>query len=108
MLVNAGFDRRCLPPAQELGCFTRKELRYFAQYLNWVGQTVSAPVTPRGLLGPGSPPWIHPASKMHPSSQAWANALALLLVPAEGGRGFVPAARHGPGQWASHPVRPHR
>ncbi|KAF4802850.1 Prominin-2 [Turdus rufiventris] len=25
---------------QELGCFTRKELRYFAQYLNWVGQTL--------------------------------------------------------------------
>ncbi|XP_010294664.1 PREDICTED: prominin-2, partial [Phaethon lepturus] len=24
---------------QEIGCFTRKELRYFAQYLNWVGQT---------------------------------------------------------------------
>ncbi|NXS05982.1 PROM2 protein, partial [Oxylabes madagascariensis] len=23
---------------QELGCFTRKELRYFAQYLSWVGQ----------------------------------------------------------------------
>ncbi|NWY21895.1 PROM2 protein, partial [Aphelocoma coerulescens] len=25
---------------QELGCFTRKELRYFTQYLNWVGQTL--------------------------------------------------------------------
>ncbi|XP_053822636.1 prominin-2 isoform X1 [Vidua chalybeata] len=25
---------------QELGCFTRKELRYFSQYLNWVGQTL--------------------------------------------------------------------
>ncbi|NXS25533.1 PROM2 protein, partial [Mystacornis crossleyi] len=25
---------------QELGCFTRKELRYFAQYLNWIGQTL--------------------------------------------------------------------
>ncbi|NXY61784.1 PROM2 protein, partial [Callaeas wilsoni] len=25
---------------QELSCFTRKELRYFAQYLNWVGQTL--------------------------------------------------------------------
>ncbi|NXR84110.1 PROM2 protein, partial [Pycnonotus jocosus] len=25
---------------QELGCFTRKELRYFAQYLNWVRQTL--------------------------------------------------------------------
>ncbi|NWH58148.1 PROM2 protein, partial [Geococcyx californianus] len=25
---------------QEIGCFTRKELRYFAQYLNWVGQTL--------------------------------------------------------------------
>ncbi|KAM4883433.1 prominin-2 [Sylvia borin] len=25
---------------QELGCFTRKELRYFAQYLSWVGQTL--------------------------------------------------------------------
>ncbi|NXR25356.1 PROM2 protein, partial [Cinclus mexicanus] len=25
---------------QELGCFTRKELRYFAQYFNWVGQTL--------------------------------------------------------------------
>uniref|UniRef100_A0A8C3UQX4 Prominin 2 n=1 Tax=Catharus ustulatus TaxID=91951 RepID=A0A8C3UQX4_CATUS len=24
-LGNAGFDRRCLPPAQELGCFTRKD-----------------------------------------------------------------------------------
>ncbi|NWX48068.1 PROM2 protein, partial [Steatornis caripensis] len=25
---------------QEIGCFLRKELRYFAQYLNWVGQTL--------------------------------------------------------------------
>ncbi|NXF99175.1 PROM2 protein, partial [Sakesphorus luctuosus] len=25
---------------QEIGCFTRKELRYFSQYLNWVGQTL--------------------------------------------------------------------
>ncbi|NXY16164.1 PROM2 protein, partial [Atrichornis clamosus] len=25
---------------QEIGCFTRKELRYFTQYLNWVGQTL--------------------------------------------------------------------
>ncbi|NWV88609.1 PROM2 protein, partial [Machaerirhynchus nigripectus] len=25
---------------QELGCFTRKELRYFTQYLSWVGQTL--------------------------------------------------------------------
>ncbi|NXL65089.1 PROM2 protein, partial [Chordeiles acutipennis] len=25
---------------QEIGCFTRKELRYLAQYLNWVGQTL--------------------------------------------------------------------
>nr|XP_021403619.1 prominin-2 [Lonchura striata domestica] len=25
---------------QELGCFARKELRYFTQYLNWVGQTL--------------------------------------------------------------------
>ncbi|POI27474.1 hypothetical protein CIB84_008777 [Bambusicola thoracicus] len=25
---------------QEIGCFTRKELRYFAQYLHWVGQTL--------------------------------------------------------------------
>ncbi|NXV23480.1 PROM2 protein, partial [Cepphus grylle] len=25
---------------QEIGCFTRKELRYFMQYLNWVGQTL--------------------------------------------------------------------
>ncbi|XP_063276751.1 prominin-2 isoform X1 [Prinia subflava] len=25
---------------QELGCFTRRELRYFGQYLNWVGQTL--------------------------------------------------------------------
>ncbi|NWT32373.1 PROM2 protein, partial [Cardinalis cardinalis] len=25
---------------QELGCFTRKELRYFTQYLTWVGQTL--------------------------------------------------------------------
>ncbi|NXY12218.1 PROM2 protein, partial [Pteruthius melanotis] len=25
---------------QELGCFSRKELRYFTQYLNWVGQTL--------------------------------------------------------------------
>ncbi|NWV67659.1 PROM2 protein, partial [Malurus elegans] len=25
---------------QELGCFTRKALRYFTQYLNWVGQTL--------------------------------------------------------------------
>ncbi|NXV73212.1 PROM2 protein, partial [Atlantisia rogersi] len=25
---------------QEIGCFMRKELRYFTQYLNWVGQTL--------------------------------------------------------------------
>ncbi|NWS77667.1 PROM2 protein, partial [Crotophaga sulcirostris] len=25
---------------QEIGCFVRKELRHFAQYLNWVGQTL--------------------------------------------------------------------
>ncbi|XP_068776619.1 prominin-2 [Struthio camelus] len=25
---------------QELGCFARKELRYFSQYLHWVGQTL--------------------------------------------------------------------
>ncbi|XP_047909951.2 prominin-2 [Anser cygnoides] len=25
---------------QEIGCFTRKELRYFAQYLHWVGHTL--------------------------------------------------------------------
>ncbi|NXG18524.1 PROM2 protein, partial [Grallaria varia] len=25
---------------QELGCFARKELRYFTQYLSWVGQTL--------------------------------------------------------------------
>ncbi|NXP44421.1 PROM2 protein, partial [Heliornis fulica] len=25
---------------QEIGCFTRRELRYFTQYLNWVGQTL--------------------------------------------------------------------
>ncbi|NWR64828.1 PROM2 protein, partial [Bucorvus abyssinicus] len=25
---------------QEIGCFSRKELRYFTQYLNWVGQTL--------------------------------------------------------------------
>ncbi|XP_010002244.1 PREDICTED: prominin-2 [Chaetura pelagica] len=25
---------------QEIGCFTRRELRYFSQYLSWVGQTL--------------------------------------------------------------------
>lgn len=103
----------CLPSAQELGCFTRKELRYFTQYVNWVGQTVSAPLHLAGILGAQEPPRIphgspSRGSRMHPRSQAWADALSLLLVPAEGGRGFVPAARHGPGQRAGHPVRPHR
>uniref|UniRef100_A0A8B9I6N9 Prominin 2 n=1 Tax=Anser brachyrhynchus TaxID=132585 RepID=A0A8B9I6N9_9AVES len=32
----------CLPSAQEIGCFTRKELRYFAQYLHWLREDVAS------------------------------------------------------------------
>uniref|UniRef100_A0A8C8B242 Prominin 2 n=1 Tax=Otus sunia TaxID=257818 RepID=A0A8C8B242_9STRI len=32
----------CLPSAQEIGCFTRKELRYLAQYLNWLREDVAS------------------------------------------------------------------
>ncbi|XP_014166688.1 prominin-2-like [Geospiza fortis] len=46
---------------QELGCFARKELRYFTQYLNWVGQTVrAAPRHPAGIFGAQEPPRIPP------------------------------------------------
>ncbi|XP_010114118.1 PREDICTED: prominin-2, partial [Chlamydotis macqueenii] len=38
------FLSRLAPHLQEIGCFTRKELRYFAQYLNWVGQTLGEDV----------------------------------------------------------------
>uniref|UniRef100_A0A8B9GCW0 Prominin 2 n=1 Tax=Amazona collaria TaxID=241587 RepID=A0A8B9GCW0_9PSIT len=32
----------CLPFAQEIGCFTRRELRYFTQYLNWLREDVAS------------------------------------------------------------------
>lgn len=55
----------CLPSTQEIGCFTRKELRYFAQYLNWVGQTVGACLGCGGMLQPS---WmLSQGSKEHPS-----------------------------------------
>uniref|UniRef100_A0A8U8CC97 Prominin 2 n=1 Tax=Geospiza parvula TaxID=87175 RepID=A0A8U8CC97_GEOPR len=89
---------------QELGCFARKELRYFTQYLNWVGQTVRAPPSPRGdFWGPGAPADPSPQANRTPAARRDARLLA-----AEGGRGFVPAAGHGPGQRAGDPVRPHR
>lgn len=55
----------CFPPIQELSCFTRKELRYFAQYLNWVGQTVSAPCYPAGIVGAD----VDPSRKQNASQQ---------------------------------------
>lgn len=83
-LSKPGLHATFLPP-QEIGCFTRKELRYFAQYLHWVGQTVGAHLCQSGGIN------LHPLQL-----GGILNLASPLLVPAEGGCGFVPASRHSP------------